>query len=111
MAPSRPPCCWPRSRCACVSLNPVGKGRVGFQPGCGPQFGRLFLADGTEQAALLLAQQPIDLLVIDLERFDRSFDLASLGELISQRAHGRTFVICPFTNAGWLPELMARGPL
>lgn len=92
-------------------LNPVGQRRVEFQAVCGEQFGRLFLADGTEQAGLLLAQQPVDLLVIDLERFDRSFDAAALGQLIAQRGGARTLVLCPFDNAGWLPELMAYGAL
>lgn len=92
-------------------LNPVGQRRVDFQSVCGEQLDRLFLADGTEQAALFLAQQSIDLLVIDLERFERSFDLAAIGALISQRRGARTVVICPFTNAGWLPDLMAFGAL
>ena len=92
-------------------LNPVGQRRVDFQSLCGEQFGRLFLADGAGQAGLFLAQQSIDLLVIDLERFERSFDLAAIGALISQRAGARTIVICPCTNAGWLPELMAFGVL
>ena len=92
-------------------LNPEGQRRVDFQAACGEQFGRLFLADGAEQAALLLTQQAVDLLVIDLERFEHSFDLASLGQLIAQRAGARTLLICPFTNAAWLPDLMALGPL
>ena len=92
-------------------LNPVAQRRVDFQSVCGEQFARLFLADGSEQAALYLAQQSVDLLVIDLERFERSFDLAAIGALISQRAGARTVVICPFTNAGWLSDLMAFGPL
>lgn len=92
-------------------LNPVGQRRVEFQAVCGEQFGRLFLADGTEQASLLLAQQPVDLLVIDLECFDRSFDAEALGQLVAQRGAARTLVLCPFDNAGWLPELMAYGPL
>lgn len=92
-------------------LNPMGQRRVDFQAACGASFGRLFVADGTEQAAILLAQQPIDLLVIDLERFEHSFDLAALGELVTLRAGARTLVLCPFTSAGWLPDLMARGPI
>ena len=92
-------------------LNPVGQRRVDFQASCGEQFGRLFLADGTEQAGLFLAQQDIDLMVIDLERFDRTFDLALLAGLIGQRGAGRTLLICPFTHAGWLPELMKAGPV
>jgi len=92
-------------------LNPVGQRRVDFQTLCGEQFGKLFIADGTEQASVLLAQQAVELLVIDLERFDRSFDLGPLGELISQRGDARTLVLCPFASAGWLPDLMAFGPL
>lgn len=92
-------------------LNPVGQRRVDFQAACSGQFGRLFLADGTEQAGVLLVQQPVDLLVIDLERFEHSFDLDALRELVTLRAGGRILVICPFTHAGWLPDLMACGPL
>jgi diguanylate cyclase (GGDEF)-like protein len=92
-------------------LNPEGERRVAFQAACGEHFGRLFVADGTEQAALLMTQQPVDLLVIDLDRFEHSFDLPAVGALIAQRAGARTLVICPFTNAGWLPDLMAFGPI
>ena len=92
-------------------LSPDGQRRVDFQAACGEQFGRLFLADGAEQASLLLTQQTVDLLVIDLERFEHSFDLAALGQLIVQRGGARTLLICPFTNAAWLPDLMAFGPL
>ena len=92
-------------------LNPVGQRRVDFQAACGEQFGKLFIADGTEQAAMLLARQAVDLLVIDLERFEHSFDLAALGALIVQRGGARTLVICPFMHAGWLPDLMAVGPI
>ncbi len=92
-------------------LNPVGQRRVEFQSVCGEQFARLFLADGTEQAGMLLAQQPVDLLVIDLERFDRSFDVEALGALIASRRGARTLVLCPFESADWLPALMAYGPL
>jgi diguanylate cyclase (GGDEF)-like protein len=100
----------PRSQIG-LYLNPDGQRRVDFQAACGPSFGRLFSADGTEQAGVLLGQQPIDLLVIDLERFEHSFDLASVAELVARRASARTLVICPFSNAGWLPDLMAAGPL
>lgn len=90
-------------------LNPEGQRRVDFQSACAEQFGRLFLADGTEQAGMLLMQQPVDLLVIDLERFEHSFDLDALRELITLRSGGPTLVICPYTHAGWLPDLMACG--
>ena len=93
-----------------VFLNPVAQRRVDFQSLCGARFDRLFLADGAEQASELLAQQHTDLLVIDLERFDRSFDLAALGALIAQRAGVRTLLLCPFASCGWLPDLLAFGP-
>jgi diguanylate cyclase (GGDEF)-like protein len=92
-------------------LNPAGQRRVDFQRACGEQFGRLFVADGIEQATHLLAQQQIDLLVIDLELFDRGIDLDQLGELIGQRKGAPTLLICPFPSASWLPGLMAFGPL
>ena len=92
-------------------LNPVGQRRVDFQAACGGLFDKLFIADGTEQAGDLLARQAVDLLVIDLERFEHSFDLAALGELITRRDGKRTLVICPFSRAGWLPDLMALGPI
>ncbi len=92
-------------------LNPVGQRRVDFQRLCGEQFSRLFLADGTEQALDLLSQQPVDLLVIDLERFDLGLDLEALGALVERRGAAPTLLICPFSNGAWLPALMARGPV
>jgi diguanylate cyclase (GGDEF)-like protein len=92
-------------------LNPAGQRRVDFQQHCGEQFARLFVADGTEQASNVLARERIDLLVIDLERFDRSIDLAALSALVAARAGAPVLVICPFMNAGWLPDLMAAGPV
>ncbi len=92
-------------------LNPVAQRRVDFQQISGEQFERLYLADGTEQASDLLSHQQVDLLIIDLERFDRSFDLAAIGQLIALREGARTLVLCPFACGGWLPELMAFGPV
>lgn len=92
-------------------LNPAGQRRVDFQQHSGEYFARLFVADGTEQASDLLARERVDLLVIDLERFDRGVDVTSLSALIAQRAGAPVLVICPFMSAGWLPELMAAGPL
>ena len=92
-------------------LNPVGQRRVDFQRVCGEQFGRLFLADGTEQASEMLAHQAVDLLVIDLERFDRGLDLQTLGALVAQREGAPVLLICPFSSGGWLSALMAFGPV
>jgi diguanylate cyclase (GGDEF)-like protein len=92
-------------------LNPMGQRRIDFQAACGEQFGRLFLADGVEQANDLLAQQQVDLLVIDLERFEIGIDLAALGALVARREGAPTLLVCPFANAGWLPALMVFGPV
>jgi diguanylate cyclase (GGDEF)-like protein len=92
-------------------LNPAGQRRVDFQQHNGEQFARLFVADGTDQASHLLTQEHIDLLVIDLDRFDRSIDLPALSKLVAARAGAPVLVICPFMSAGWLPDLIAAGPI
>ncbi|MET0859157.1 MAG: diguanylate cyclase [Telluria sp.] len=92
-------------------LNPVAQRRVDFQASCGEQFGRLFLAEDAEQAAHILSQQQIDLLVIDLEHFDRSLDLDTVGALVRQRNGAPVLLVCAFATAGWLAELLACGPL
>jgi diguanylate cyclase (GGDEF)-like protein len=92
-------------------LNPVAQRRVDFQASCGEQFGRLFLAEDAEQAAHILSQQQIDLLVIDLEHFDRSLDKDTVGALVRQRNGAPVLLVCAFSTAGWLAELMACGPL
>lgn len=92
-------------------LHPVGQRGVQFESVCGDQFTRLFLAEEIEQAGRLLAQQSVDLLVIDVDRFDPNFDVDALGKLIAQRAAAATLVLCPFEDASWLPALMAYGPL
>jgi diguanylate cyclase (GGDEF)-like protein len=92
-------------------VNPAAQRRGDFQAACGALFGRLFVADGVEQAAGLLAGQAVDLLVIDLERFERGIDLDGLGRLVAQRAGAPVLVLCPFVSARWLPALMEYGPL
>ena len=92
-------------------VGPVGPSRRQLQAAFGEQFSQLHLADDLEQARLLLRQHAVDLLVIDLERFERSFDAYSLRELISHRAGARTLILCPWTCASWLPELMSAGSL
>ncbi len=92
-------------------LNPAAQRRVDFQAACGNQFGRLFVADSLEQAEHILAQEHVDLLIIDLEHFDRSLDLAALGALVRHRKGAPVLLVCPFAVAGWLPELMAFGAL
>lgn len=92
-------------------VNPSRQRRSEFQQACAGLFDGLRVADGAEQALAMLAQQPADLLVLDLERFEIGIDLALLGQLVA-RCEGRPLlVLCPFTNARWLPALMAHGPL
>src|ERR1700712_135553 len=92
-------------------LSPLAQRRVDFQAACGESFGRLFVADGAERAGHILSQQQVDLLVIDLERFDRGLDLAALGALVRQRNGAPVLVVCPFAAASWLAGLCAFGPL
>ena len=92
-------------------LSPITQRRVDFQAACGQQFGRLFVADDGATAARILARQQVDLLVIDLERFDRGLDLACLGALVAQRRGLPLLLVCRFDACGWLADLMAFGPL
>jgi diguanylate cyclase (GGDEF)-like protein len=92
-------------------LNLSAQRRVDFQTACGDQFGRLFVAEDTEQAEHIISQQHVDLLIIDLARFNRGIDLAALGQLIRHRQRAPVMLVCPFDTAGWLAELMAFGPL
>lgn len=92
-------------------LNPVAQRRVDFQAACGDQFGRLFVADSTEQAEHILSQEHVNLLVIDLGCFERGIDLAALGTLIKHRNSAPVMLVCPFDTASWLTELAAFGPL
>ncbi len=92
-------------------LNPLAQRRVDFQATCGDEFGRLFVADGAEQAQHTLSQQQVGLLVIDLDHFERGIDLAALGALVRQRRGAPVMLVCPFASAGWLPDLMAFGPV
>ena len=93
-----------------IYLGPMAQRRADFSAACGTLFARLDLADSVDAAqSLLVAAQP-DLLVLDLERFETSIDLAPLGALVAARAGAPTLLLCPFANAGWLPALMAFGP-
>ena len=98
-----------RSRSA-LYVSPMGQRRADFGDACGALFGQLYLADGADSAALRLAEQQPDLLVIDLERFEPGIDLAALGALVARRNGAPTLLLCPYANARWLPALMAFGP-
>ncbi|WP_305821325.1 GGDEF domain-containing protein [Massilia brevitalea] len=92
-------------------VNPAAPRRAQFQAEAGSRFASLALADGAEAALEVLGRGPVDLLVIDLERFDPDLDLAGLTQLVAFRAGAPVLVLCPFSNARWLPALMAHGPL
>lgn len=96
---------------SCLFVNPVGQRRADFQSVCAGVFSQLRVASGAEQARGLLAREPADLLILDLERCELGIDLAALGALVAERAGQPILVLCPFTNARWLPALMAFGPI
>ena len=96
---------------SCLFVNPVGQRRADFQSACAGVFSQLRVASGADQARGLLAREPADLLVLDLERCEPGIDLAALGALVAERHGAPILVLCPFTNARWLPALMAFGPI
>lgn len=96
---------------SCLFVNPVGQRRADFQSACGGVFSQLRVASGADQARGLLAREPADLLILDLERCELGIDLGPLGALVAEREGKPTLVLCPFTNARWLPALMAFGPI
>jgi diguanylate cyclase (GGDEF)-like protein len=93
-----------------IYVSPMAQRRAGFGQACGPLFARLHLADSAEAAAGLLARDAPDLLVIDLECFEPSIDLAALGDLLARRAGAPSLLLCPFAAARWLPLLNTYGP-
>ncbi len=97
--------------CSGLFVNPAAPRRGEFQRACAGLFDGLRTADGPEQAGALLASAPAGVLVIDLEHFEIGIDLPALGQLLARRAGAPTLVLCPFTNARWLPALMAHGPI
>ena len=103
----------PREHTTGLFVNPVGQRRTDFQHACGGLFAQLRVAAGAEQAASLLEREAADLLILDLERCEIGLDLAPLGALVAARAgiKAPVLVLCPFTNAGWLPALMGFGPI
>ena len=101
----------PQGQRSGLFVNPAAARRAQFQADCGSRFASLALADGADSALELLGREAVDLLIIDLERFDPELDATGLGQLVGARAGAPVLVLCPFSNARWLPALMARGPL
>jgi diguanylate cyclase (GGDEF)-like protein len=100
-----------RNEQVALFLNPVARRRGDFQSACGHRFGRLLVAEHAAQAAYMCNQEHVDLLIIDLEHFERGIDRAALGALVAQRAGAPVLLVCRWDAAGWLAELMAFGPL
>jgi diguanylate cyclase (GGDEF)-like protein len=101
----------PRPRKVGLFLNSVPARRVQFQADCGAPFDHLFLAADADEAERVLATENVDLLVIDLDRFDRGIDLAPLGKLVRQRAGKPVLLLCAYGCGSWLTDLMRFGPL
>lgn len=80
-----------------------------FETECKTQIGRRHFVTTTDDAANLLRQKPIDLLVLDLESFTRSEHVRALGELIGSRVGMETLALCPASAAAWLLDLMPFG--
>ena len=73
------------------------------------KIGRRHFVTTTDDAAALLKQKPIDLLVLDLESFSRSTHVRALVELMGLRAGMETLALCPASAAAWLLDLMPHG--
>jgi len=101
----------PQGQYTGLFVNPAAGRRADFEAACGAQFAQLTSVDSADAALAEVDLKPIDLLVIDLERFDPELDHAGLSRLVAARAGAPTFVLCPFANARWLPALMACGPV
>ena len=80
-----------------------------FEADCKAQIGRRHFVTTTDDAATLLRQKPIDLLVLDLESFSRPTHVRALGELMASRAGMETLALCPASSAAWLLDLMPHG--
>lgn len=96
-----------------VFLSPEPARRDAFRHGCGGRFLRLFVAESAEQAAELMERESVDLLVLELEGYDRGLNLAALGQLVVSASGHNTAVVavCPFTHASWIPALNRYGPV
>ena len=101
----------PRPRKVGLFLNPVPERRVQFQADSAAQFDHLFLAADADEAERILGTECVDLLIIDLDRFDRGIDLAPLGQLVRQRAGRPVLLLCAYGCGSWLTDLMRFGPL
>lgn len=92
-------------------LNLASERRGEFQTVCGELFNRLLLTETFDAAQAMLSRQTVDLLVMDLDGFDDSRDLAAAASLVRARMGEPVLVICPYGRTSWLPELLSAGPI
>lgn len=92
-------------------VHPDAERRGLFQRACAELFERLLSCSGAAEAGAELARRHVDLLIIDVWQLQRPRELAALGELVRSRSCAATLLLCPFSDAGWIPGLMAFGPL
>ncbi|MCE3261548.1 MAG: diguanylate cyclase [Pseudoduganella sp.] len=91
-------------------LHPDAARRQEFLGACAESFDRLLTADSIASARYALAQNKISLLVIDLHgaAMPAGNELAAL---VRSRAGAPVLVLCPYTRAATMAELMAQGAL
>lgn len=100
-----------RPRKVGLFLNPMAERRQQFQDASGSLFGHLLLAADADEALRILAREAVDLVIVDLDRFDRGIDLAPLGKLVRARNGGAVLLLCAYGCGSWLTDLMRFGPL
>lgn len=98
-----------RSRSTGVLFNPSAERRAEFQLSCGEMFAQLMLCEHVDAIAAALAGREADLLILDLNGFERLSELAGIGALIRGRAGAPILLLCPYEHSAWLPELMVHG--
>nr|WP_315250557.1 GGDEF domain-containing protein [uncultured Duganella sp.] len=92
-----------------VFFNPGAERRAEFQSRCGEMFSQLTSCEHVDATVSALARRNADLLVLDLNGFDKLSELAGVGALIRGRAGAPILLLCPYEHSAWLPELMAYG--
>ncbi len=92
-------------------VHPDAERRGLFQRACAELFERLLSCPGAAEAGAEMGRRHVDLLIIDVWQLERPRELAALGELVRSRCCAATLLLCPFSDAAWIPELMAFGPL
>jgi diguanylate cyclase (GGDEF)-like protein len=91
-------------------LSLDGGRRAAMAAACADLIDTVQLADDPHQAGSMLAARQPDVLVLDLEGFERARDGDAMVQLVAARAGAATLLVCPSERASWLTTLMAHGP-